>query len=117
MRYRKLSPSGDYQFGSGRKDFYVDKAEGVGQAVVTRLLLWAGEWFLDVTEGTPYQAGALGKHTKATIDPMIRDRILGTEGVIDISRYVSIFDAENRKFSVEATVNTIYGQVTIQQVL
>lgn len=117
MRYRKLSPSGDYQFGAGRKDFYINQAEGVGQAVVTRLKLWAGEWFLDVTEGTPYQAGALGKHTKATVDPMIRDRILGTEGVIDITRYVSIFNAENRTFSVEATINTIYGQVTIQQVL
>lgn len=113
MRYRKLTVTGDMTFGNGRIDFHRDTPEGVGQAVVTRLKLWSGEWFLDIEEGTPYQVGALGKYTRDSIDPMIRERILDTEGVTSIAEYQSRFDAENRKFYVEATINTIYGTTAI----
>lgn len=117
MRYRKLDAFGDMQFGNGQQDFHTNTPDGVGQAVMTRLLLWAGEWFLNIEEGTPYQTGALGKNTKSTIDPMIRERILDTEGVTDIYTYSSNFDADARKFYVNATINTVYGATTIQGVM
>ena len=84
MKYRKLTENGDYAFGRGGADMHADTPEAVGQAVLTRLRLFAGEWFVDLKEGTPYVPGVLGKHTQDTYDPVFRERILDTEGVTGI---------------------------------
>lgn len=115
MRYRALSNTGDYTFGQGAANFLVDSPQAVGQAVRTRLLLMQGEWFLDVREGTPYATQILGEHKQATYDQAIRKQILGTEGVVNIVTYSSF--VEGRNLHVEALINTIYGQTTIQQVI
>jgi hypothetical protein len=54
MRYRKLDANGDYTFGGGSNDFLVNTPETVAQAVMTRLNLLQGEWFLDTTAGMPW---------------------------------------------------------------
>lgn len=112
MRYRKLDDDGDMTFGQGRLNFHVDSVEGVGQAVLTRLRLSQGEWFLDVTEGTPYETQILGYGTLDSRDVAIRDRVLGTQGVTEIAEYSSAVSAD-RRFSVQARVNTIYGDILI----
>ncbi len=114
MRYRKLTSDGDYSFGSGQLDFYRDVPEAVGQAAMTRLLLWVGEWFLDIDEGTPYMTGILGKHSQQTADTTIQDRIEGTEGFVSIEGYESILDADNRSLYVSMRLNTIYGPTVLQ---
>ncbi len=114
MRYRKLTADGDYSFGGGQLDFYRDVPEAVGQAVETRLLLFLGEWFLDIDEGTPYLQGVLGKHSKETADITIQTRILNTQGMVDISDYVSVIDGETRGMTVSATIDTIYGPTQAQ---
>ena len=48
MKYRKLTENGDYAFGRGGADMHADTPEAVGQAVLTRLRLFAGEWFVDL---------------------------------------------------------------------
>lgn len=123
MRYRALSPDGDYTFGQGSKNFLVNTAAAAGQAVETRLGLMRGEWFLDTTNGTPYSTQILGTGTKPLYDQAIRTRIMQTQGItnsgvknliISIVNYSSI--VVDRKLSVTATLNTIFGQVTIAQV-
>ena len=114
MRYRALSKDGDYTFGQGDANFLIDSPAAVGQAVQTRLRLEQGEWFLDVREGTTYASQILGEHKQATHDQAIRARILGTQGVIEITEYSSVVIDRNLK--VNATINTIYGLTTIQQV-
>lgn len=116
MRYRKLSPTGDYTWGSNQNNFFVNEPAGVGQLVKTRLLLFSGEWYLDTDEGTPYFEGILGKHSQQMADTTIQDRILSTEGVSDISDFQSSLDPQTRAYSVTATIDTIYGpsQVEIQ---
>ncbi|WP_302540571.1 hypothetical protein [Bilophila wadsworthia] len=42
MKYRKLTENGDYAFGRGGADMHADTPEAVGQAVLTRLRLFAG---------------------------------------------------------------------------
>ena len=116
MRYRKLTDNGDYLFGHNAADLHHDTPEGVAQAVLTRLRLLRGEWFLDVTEGTPYVPAVLGKHTHEIYDPAIRDRILGTQGVTGIDSYESSFDGETRRLSVSVVIDTEYGQTTVQEV-
>lgn len=117
MRYRTLDKNGDYVVGHGVQEFLHNTPAAVGQAVQTRLLLEQGEWFLDVTEGTPYATEILGEDTKPTYDDAIRDRILGTEGVTEITNYSSILDPVARALTVTATISTVYGSTTVTQVL
>lgn len=117
MRYRRLSEDGDRAFGRAQMDFYRNTPEAVAQAVVTRLRLWLGEWFLDQTEGTPWQAGALGKGRQNSIDPMLRLRILETEGVTAITNYTSDYDADQRKVTLRATIATRYGEAQLNEIL
>lgn len=116
MRYRKQDENGDIIFGFGQNDFYKDNVEAVAQAIKTRLLLFLGEWFLNVDDGTPYLQGILGKHDDETRDLIIRNRILNTEDVTSIESYEAIFNAENRTTSISVIVNTIYGQSNLIEV-
>ena len=105
MLYRALDQNGDYLLGQ----FLSNSPATVAQAVLTRLELWRGEWFLDVTDGTPYMQDILGRNTNYDLE--IQNRILSTTGVLEITSYSS--SVVNRALSVQATINTIYGAVTI----
>jgi len=117
MTYRKLDDNGDYSFGGSLNSFYQNDPLGVAQAVVTRLKLWENEWFLDLTDGTPYIGGVLGKYTMDVFDMNIKDRILNTEGVTEILEYDSTFDGDLRKVSISVKIDTLYGQTVINGVL
>lgn len=116
MRYRKLDADGDYVFGGQQLDFHKDVPEAVAQAVLTRLRLLRGEWFLDITEGTPLDR-IVDKFSMGTYDAAIRQRILTTQGVTEMVAYTSTFDADARALSVNATVNTQYGAAQVQVTL
>lgn len=112
MRYRALAAETfDYTFGQGNANFLVNSPAMVGQEVRTRLLLLRGEWFLDVTEGTPYSTQVLGKGTQASRDLAIKSRILKTAGVKQLVSYVSA--VVDRNFTVQAVIDTIYGQTEV----
>jgi len=117
MRYRALDANGDYSGGRGQGNFLINSPSCVAQSVLTRLRLWAGEWFLDTTEGTPWLQKVLGKSSKLVYDIAIRTRVLGTQGVSSIENYSSTLDTTKRKLSLSMTINTIYGQAQIETVL
>jgi len=108
MRYRKESPTGDYQFGLSDAQFLVDSPETVAQAAKTRLELRTGDWYLDLTEGTPYKEKILGENTDTTYDQAVQERILGTQGVTGITQYASYRD-QARKLTIGANITTLYG--------
>lgn len=116
MRYRKLDANGDYTLGSGA-DFHINSVDAVAQAISTRLKLWQSEFFYDVTDGTPYETEVLGKRNGRNPDTAIKQRILGTPGVTSLESFSSTFDGETRVLTISATVNTQYGQTTINEVL
>jgi hypothetical protein len=101
------------EFGYQQANFLRDTPDAVAQAVVTRLKLWLGEWFIDQSEGTPYQQAVLGKGTQQSAEPAIRSRILETQGVKSILSFAFAFDGENRIATINATIDTIYGQATV----
>lgn len=113
MRYRQMSAAGDYLFGYGTH-FLVDSPACVAQAAITRLKLLKKEWFLDDREGLDLDQ-ILGYGTQATRDQQVQQRILGTPGVKAISRYSS--QVIGREFTVTATIDTIYGEITISEAL
>lgn len=117
MRYRKLDKIGDFATGHGAADFYADSPEAVAQAVLTRLRLWAGEWFEDVEEGTTYRQNVLGKYNLRRAAPAIKRRILQTPGVSSIIEFAAPYDGETRTLAVSATIHTVYGAAVIEEVL
>lgn len=106
MRVRALSSTGDKTFGHSEANFLIKTPQAVAQVVMTRLKLWQGEWFLDVTEGTPYSTQILGTGTNATYDAAIQLIILQTIGVVSIKNYSS--NLSNRALSVSADIVTVY---------
>jgi hypothetical protein len=113
MRYRMLDADGDYVFGSGQLAFWVDRPEGVAQAVLTRLQLWQGQWFADLTQGTPWGSEVLGERTQGTRDLVVQSTVLETPGVSDIAAYFSVVDPQRRSFAVALTIDTVYGRVQL----
>lgn len=120
MRYRKLDADNDYVFGNGQLDFYNNEPAAVGQAVETRLLLWLGEWYLDISAGTPYLQGVLGKYSQAQANTTIQQEVLGTtdgqgnSAVTDLSAYESQVDTDTRAMTIEMSIDTIYGPTVVQ---
>lgn len=117
MKYRKLDADADYVFGRGAGNFYKDQPEAVGQAVKTRLGLILGEWFLDITQGTPYNSQILGAGKIGLYDRAIQDVIINTQGVTGLVAYSSQVDPNTRAATVSATIDTAYGITNIQQTL
>lgn len=122
MRYRALDANGDYIFGFGPSEFLQNSPEAVAQAVMTRLNLKTGEWFLDTSDGTPYATDVVGVGTKPLYDAAIRERILDTQSqgqnvVNEIISYSSSLDPTTRKLSINATIDTIYGEATLALVV
>jgi len=111
MRYRALTPEGDYNLGATGQ-FLTNTPAAVGQAIMTRLRLMTGEWFLDSDEGTAYQTKILGYGTQGTRDIEIKRRILDTQGVQELLEYSSEVQAD-RSFKISARVATIYGEVQL----
>lgn len=115
MRYRKLSPTGDYTFGQQQANFWTNVPDGVAQAVSTRLKLWRGQWFLDTTEGTDWQGKVLGNRTALTRDVELQQRVLSTPGATQINNYSSSFDPNTRDFAASFQLDTQYGTYAGQQ--
>lgn len=113
MRYRREDESGDYTFGQGDDTFLVNSPECVAQSVKTRFELWQGQWFLDLTEGTPYVQSVLGKQRADVYNLAIRERISTTPGVLSILSFDTVNDGTTRRVSFTASINTIYGQTTV----
>jgi hypothetical protein len=127
MKYRKLvqapgtkaftSSGGDYSFGHGVADFWIDVPDAPAQAALTRMYLFLGDWFLDTSDGTPWNTKVLGHYTANTRDPAIQSRILGTQGVKAILSYSSNVNRDTRAFSVNCELDTIYGAAAIPRPL
>lgn len=117
MKVRKLNADGSASFGRGRLDYLSNSPEAVAQNVMTRLKLKTGEWFLEMSDGTPYSDQILGEHTKPLYDAAIRKRILETPGVKEIAEYQSLFNENTRKLNIEATISTDYGEAKVRSIL
>jgi hypothetical protein len=113
FRYRALTPSGDMRFGRGLGDFFIDEVRATAQSIKTRLALWTNEWFLDITVGTAWSQFVGQRNAKATADIILRDRILGTFGVLGIAGWWSGLDPVTRLYAAGAVVDTIWGQLIV----
>ena len=108
MTVRLLDADGDIstsgqQFATGREE--------IAQTVQTRLRLFLGEYFRDVTDGTPWWESILGKEgTLSSKEAIIKSRIIRTEGVEQLIEFSTDFDINTRAYSVSAGILTPYGE-------
>lgn len=109
MRVRAMTASGDMTFGQGGANFLVNSPQAVAQLIKTRLNLWTGQWFLDLSAGTPYATQVLGSNTRSRYDAAIQAVILDTPGVLALASYNSNYNGVTRVVTIQATVNTQYG--------
>lgn len=114
MRVRKTDNNNDMTFGQGLSNFWIDAPDGVAQVILSRLMFWQGEWFLDLNDGTPYNTKVLGKYTNDTRDATLSARIAQTEGVNQIISFASQVNRNTRQYSMQATVETVYGVTEVQ---
>lgn len=110
MRYRALSSTRDYTIGA---PFLVNSPQCVGQAVLTRLELFLGEWFLDTSDGTPWFQSIVGKHPNTDPNTFVKQRILGTPNVTSIVAFSGTFNGPTRKYTMTTTIATAFGNTTI----
>lgn len=88
------------------------------QKLKIRLWFFLGEWFLDTKEGTPFHRSILVKNPNIPlIDSLLKSRILGTEGMLELKSYDSTYDAALRKFSVVFQVQTDAGLLTVSETI
>lgn len=104
-----MSPTGDYTFGQSGQNFLVDSPAAVGQAALTRLRLWAGEWFLNLEEGTPYWQQILAHKNLGLAEAAIRDRILGTPFATGLTNFSVVFNSTTRALGVTGILSTAFG--------
>jgi hypothetical protein len=110
MRIRKVDATGDAVFGGDQASIWRDVPEAVGVLVEARMNLWQEQWWLDRTEGTPYEQQVLGKRTEGLRDPALQARILDTPGVVEIEAYNSVLDRQTRAMTVAATIQTVFSR-------
>ena len=117
MIYRRLDSNWDITFGNGKGNFLTG-TDARAQAIATRLKLFTAEWFFDRNDGLPVFQSILGYagRNKQSVDRLITERILGTEGVIEIKDIASNYDPDQREYQFSARVDTIDGGVTITNV-
>jgi hypothetical protein len=99
-------------FGHGYGDFLIDNPAAVAQCVLTRLILWQGEWYLNLRSGTPWMQEILAHAPSGVPDSVIRARILGTPFVTSMVDYLSYYEPTTRMFEVSCKLYTAFGEVT-----
>lgn len=112
MTVRKIDPvTGDIAT-SGVQ--FVKSTEEIEQTIRTRLRLFLGEYFRNITLGTPWFQSILGKDgTVAGRNAILRRIILQTEGVTDVRDFASSYDITTRAYSVSCTAVTENGLILL----
>jgi hypothetical protein len=92
--------------------------DAVAQAIQTRLLLFEGEWWENLLEGTPLFQQILGyrRQTGTGQDlatTALTTRIMGTPYVSAVTNVQVQFNPTTRSFNYAATVYTSFGTISI----
>lgn len=86
----------------------------MAQAIDTRLLLFQGEWWESVLDGTPWWQQILGQAAggrEQKVALILQNRILGTSYVTGVTNLAFNFNPIDRSFKLSANVQTAFGTV------
>lgn len=110
MKYRRLDENGDYSFGNNSLDYIKDN-DAIIQAIKTKLYLFYGEWWEDISLGLPMFQSILGQvsneNLRRTVILLSAEQIQSVEGVASVDSIVVAISA--RKLTLSIDVTTEYG--------
>ncbi len=92
----------------------ISDSNELAQNLKIRLQFIHGEWFLDITAGTAYFEKIFHKNLDiAEVNREFKRVILSTEGVTDLVAFDADYNTKKRTYTVTFRVNTIYGELTV----
>ena len=89
--------------------FYNGTTLEVSKAIEYRLKIFLGEYFLNISEGTPWFQSILGKSDASRGSLAIKSRILSTANVRTLTDYSFTFEQRERRLTVSAGVVSDFG--------
>lgn len=107
MRFRNLTADGDWIFGKGRNS-YLKNNEALMMNIKTRLLSFLNDCFFDADAGIDWWTYLGGKDQKAILASVQRT-VLRSSNVKRIVYMIS--ELNNRKFSIELSVEFVNGEI------
>jgi len=112
MTVRALDSNGDIV--TSGTQFISGQAE-IAQTVDTRLKLFLGEYFRDITEGTAWFQKIFTKQTTlANKEAVLKTRVLETDGVLKLTSFSTDFDLPTRTYTTTVGILTQYGADELQ---
>ena len=89
---------------------WTEGIEAVAQGIRIRLLMFRGEWFLDLDHGVPWLQELLGKrYDEATARTAMREAIVAAPGVDELRSLALDFSSATRELRVDWEVRTTFG--------
>lgn len=85
-------------------EHFLTGKEATAAGIYHRLRMFFGEWWLDLTDGTPWFQSILGKAPQDLAEIALKQRILSAPGVISIMAFSFQSDAQARHITVDCTV-------------
>jgi hypothetical protein len=110
----KLDTNGDWAIENFGFAFTADNAEYVEQKIKIRLQTFKGEFYLNTDVGTPYYQSILGK--QISVDDAIailKARIVGTPGVVELLNFQPDLDGTTRILSITFKVKTDQNDIIL----
>lgn len=112
MTVRRLDPETGDIVTSGVQ--FTNEREEVAQTITTRLKLFLGEYFRNITDGTAWFELVFNKQAEpASRDAEIKRRIIETPDVQVILSFESDYDIQLRTYTVSTEVLTTFGAVQL----
>lgn len=113
MTVRSLDENGDIVT-SGT--IFISGKDEIAQTIKTRLRLFLGEYFRDITDGTPWFEQILGKNVNVNArEAALRNRIVNTKGVVRLLSFNADFDNDSKTYTVSCNVLTTYGELELTE--
>lgn len=113
---RKLDPNHDPIAGLGTNAFVYD-LDAVAQLIDTRLLMFQGEWWANLSDGLPLFQQILGiggaANASDLIASIIANRIEQTPYVVELSNISTTYSPNTRSYTFNCTVVTAFGNLQV----
>lgn len=96
----------------------VGGVDQISQNLAIRLRFMQGEWFLNILVGVPYyQYFFIKNPNQIQVETFLKDEIINTNGVIELTSFTSNYDGKTRQFKVIFACTAIDGNIEMEQIL
>lgn len=85
-------------------DPFITGKAATAKGLKYRLKMFLGEYFLDISDGTPWFQNILGKAPQDVAEIALKQRIITAQDVIGISQFSFETDAQSRQVTVRADI-------------